>query len=437
MTDLTYEQELMQEDDLPVTPGKAATLLFYIIIGTLTLLLIWASFAELDEVTRGGGRVIPSQQLQVIQNLEGGIVEDVLVAQGDQVEAGQILMRLDTTQFNAAYTSGQETFNALSAKVARLSAEAALKEPTFDQALEATAPGVVATERALYRARVAELNSSVNVKQSILTQRQRALSEAKVAAATARESEILAKQEVDMLAPLVEKGIEPRIELLRAQQREATAEGDIRIATLAAERAEAALKEVEYELEAIREGFKAETVAALTEAQAQLTEARAALPALQDRVTRTEVRAPIAATVNTLNVSTIGAVVQPGETMIELVPLGDTLLVEAFVDPKDIAFLRPGQDARVTLTAYDFSIYGALEGKLETISADAIEQEDGQRLYRITVRTQKDTIETDGVALPIIPGMVAEVSVLGGKRTIMDYILSPIIDISERALQEG
>ncbi|MEM6834721.1 MAG: biotin/lipoyl-binding protein, partial [Pseudomonadota bacterium] len=168
MTDLTYEQELMQEDDLPVTPGKAATLLFYIIIGTLTLLLIWASFAELDEVTRGGGRVIPSQQLQVIQNLEGGIVEDVLVAQGDQVEAGQILMRLDTTQFNAAYTSGQETFNALSAKVARLSAEAALKEPTFDQALEATAPDVVSTERALYRARVAELNSSVNVKQSIL-----------------------------------------------------------------------------------------------------------------------------------------------------------------------------------------------------------------------------------------------------------------------------
>ncbi|MEM7568348.1 MAG: HlyD family type I secretion periplasmic adaptor subunit [Pseudomonadota bacterium] len=432
MTELTYEE------DLPVAPAKAASILFYLIAGTLLALIIWASVAELDEVTRGQGRIIPSRQMQVIQNLEGGIVEDVLVAQGDQVSAGQVLMRLDTTQFNAAFTTGQDSFNALSAKVARLEAEADLAAaPVFDPALEANAPKIVATEKALFDARMAELASNKNVKDSILTQRSRALSEAQVAAATARENERLSRQEVDMLEPLVAKGIEPRIELLRAQQREATAKGDIRIATLAAERAQAALAEVEFELKAIEERFKAEAVGELTQARAELTEARAALPALQDRVTRTEVRAPIAGTVNTLNVSTIGAVVQPGETMIELVPLGDTLLVEAFVDPKDIAFLRPGQGARVTLSAYDFATYGALEGSLETISADAIEQDDGQRLYRITVRTQSDKIGDESQDLPILPGMVADVSVLGGKRTIMDYILSPITDISERALQES
>lgn len=431
MTDLSLE------DDLPVEPSKAATLLFYVIAATLISLIIWASFAELDEVTRGQGRVIPSKQLQVIQNLEGGIVEEVLVTEGATVAAGEVLMRLDTTQFNAAFTSGRDTYNALSAQAERLAAEAELETPDFSPALLAAAPNVVATQRSLHLARMSELTSALNVKESILVQRQRALSEAKVSAATARESEILAKQEVDMLTPLVNKGIEPRIELLRAEQRKATATGDIRLATLAAERAQAALEEAQFELEAIKQGFKSETIAQLTQVRADLQEATAALPALQDRVTRTEVRAPIAGTVNKLYVSTIGAVVQPGETMIELVPVGDTLLVEAFVDPKDIAFLRPGQAARVKLTAYDYSIYGALDGRVETISADALEQEDGERLYRITVRTQSDALGAEKGSLPIIPGMVAEVDVLGEKRTIMDYILSPINDISERAFEES
>lgn len=431
MTDLSLE------DDLPVEPSKAATLLFYVIAATLVSLIIWASFAQLDEVTRGQGRVIPSKQLQVIQNLEGGIVEAVLVSEGATVAAGEVLMRLDTTQFNAAFTTGTDTYNGLSAQVTRLAAEANLATPEFDAAIEAAAPNVVATQRSLHRARMSELTSALNVKQAILTQRRRALSEAKVSAATARESEGLAKQEVDMLEPLVKKGIEPRIELLRAQQRKATATGDIRLATLAAERAQAALEEAQFELTAIKERFKSETITELTQVRAKLNEATAALPALQDRVTRTEVRAPIAGTVNKLYVSTLGAVVQPGETMIELVPVGDTLLVEAFVDPKDIAFLRPGQAARVKLTAYDYSIYGALDGRVETISADALEQEDGARLYRITVRTQDDALDSDQGSLPIIAGMVAEVDVLGEKRTIMDYILSPINDISERAFEEG
>lgn len=429
--------DLSLEDDLPIQPSRAASLLFYVIAATLITLIVWASFAELDEVTRGQGRVIPSKQLQVIQNLEGGIVEDVLVSEGATVAAGEILMRLDTTQFNAAFTTGRDSYNSLSAQAVRLAAEAALETPEFDAALKAAAPSVVMSQTSLHEARMAQLESALNVKKSILIQRQRALSEAKVSAATARESEVLAKQEVDMLEPLVAKGIEPRIELLRAQQRKATATGDIRLAKLAAERAQAALEEAEFELTAIKGRFKSETIAELNEIRSQLKEATAALPALQDRVTRTEVRAPIAGTVNKLYVSTIGAVVQPGETMIELVPVGDTLLVEAFVDPKDIAFLRPGQGARVKLTAYDYSIYGALDGRLETISADALEQEDGTRLYRITVRTQADSLGREGADLLIIPGMVAEVDILGEKRSIMNYILSPINDISERAFEEG
>ncbi|MEM9878644.1 MAG: HlyD family type I secretion periplasmic adaptor subunit [Pseudomonadota bacterium] len=425
------------DEDLPVLPAKAANILFFLIIATIVTFIAWASIAELDEVTRGSGRVIPSMQLQVVQNLEGGIVEDVLVHEGETVAAGQILMRLDTTQFAAAFTSGQEGFYALTARADRLKAEAQNSDLEFSPALASAAPSILAREHALYDARQAELKSEVAIKKSILIQRSRALSEAQVAAETARQAEILANKEVDMLAPLVAKGIEPRIELLRAQQRASAASGDIQLAKLAAERAQAALDEAKSGIKAVTERFRAQAAAQLTEAQEELANIRSELPALRDRVSRSEIRAPISGTINTVSVSTLGAVVQPGETLVELVPVGDTLLVEAFIDPKDIAFIRPGQPAQVKLTAYDFSIYGGLEGIVETISADAVEQEDRSRSYRITVRTGSDSLGKTGKDLPIIPGMVADVDVLNGKRTIMDYILSPIRDISERALEEG
>lgn len=424
------------DEALPLPPARAANILFLLIVATISSFLIWANFAELDEVTRGSGRVIPSMQLQVIQNLEGGIVQEVLVREGEQVAAGQILMRLDTTQFAAAFSSGQWGYYAVAARAQRLQAESTGRSPTFAPDLSRNAASIVARERQLYTARQTQLAAELEIEDAVLRQRRRALSEAKVAAQTAQQANALAAQEVDMLAPLVAKGIEPRIELLRARQRASAAKGDIELATLAAERAAAALEEAQFAQAAVTQRFRAAAAEQLTQVEAELASIQSELPALRDRVSRSEIRAPIAGTVNTISVATIGAVVGPGETLVELVPLDDTLLVEAFIDPKDIAFIRPQQAARVKLTAYDYSIYGALDGTVETISADALEQQDGSRAYRITVRTASSKLGKAS-ALPIRPGMVADVDVLNGKRTVIDYILSPLNDIKERALKES
>jgi len=236
----------------------------------------------------------------------------------------------------------------------------------------------------------------------------------------------------------VEKGIEPQIELLRARQRAGAARGDYQIAKLSADRAAGGVEEAQFEIEALKQRFRAQVVEELAAAKAELASIMEELPALQDRVVRTDVRAPIDGVVNQVLVTTVGGVVQPGQPIVELVPRDDSLLVEAYVNPADIAFLRPGQKAQVKLTAYDYNIYGALDGRLEHISADAIQNEDGVSLYRINVRTDTNVLKgEDGEDLPIIPGMIAEVDILNGKRTVLDYLLSPLNKVREKALRES
>ncbi len=425
------------DQDLPVTPTRAANLLLWVITGSVVLLILWAALAQIDEVTRGLGRVVPSQQLQVVENLEGGIVKEILVREGQEVSAGDLLIRLDSTQFNAAFLQGQEGFNALSAKIARLEALVNDQPLRFAPALEDGAPVIVASERALYAAQRAEMESALNVRRSQLMQRRQSLEEAQVAVAMAVDSEALAVAERDMLAPLVEKGIEPQIELLRARQRVASAKGEAQTARLAATRAAQAVEEAELEIHALEQRYRAEASQALTDAKAEMAGLVEELPALRDRVSRTEVRAAIDGVVNRVLVTTVGGVVKPGEPLVEIVPRDDSLLIATEISPADIAFLRAGQKARVKLTAYDYRTYGALEGRLEYISPDAIENDDGQRVYIVHVRTDADSLATKDGELPIIPGMVAEVDVLNGKRSVLDYILKPIAQVRDKALREG
>ncbi|RME68501.1 MAG: HlyD family type I secretion periplasmic adaptor subunit [Alphaproteobacteria bacterium] len=425
------------EHGLPVAPARAANILLWTVTGAVLLLVLWAALARIDEVTRGIGRVIPSQQLQVVQNLEGGIVEAILVKQGQEVRAGDVLLRLDNTQFNAAFLQGQEGFNALSAKIARLEAEVAGTALTFDAALEKGAPVAVATERALYAARRAEMQAALNVRQSQWVQRRQSLQEAEVAIATAEQNEALAVAERDMLAPLVEKGIEPQIELLRARQRVATAQGEARAAKLAAARAAQAVEEAKLEIQAVKERYRSAAAQELADAKTEMAALVEELPALRDRVSRTEVKAAIDGVVSRVLVNTVGGVVKPGEPLVEIVPRDDSLLIEAEISPADIAFLRAGQRARVKLTAYDYRTYGAMNGRLEYISPDAIENDNGQRVYLVHVRTDSKTLSSKDGDLPIIPGMVAEVDVLNGKRSVLDYILKPLSEVRDKALREG
>jgi adhesin transport system membrane fusion protein len=425
------------EDVLPMEPARAAQLLLYIIAGLVVLTLIWASVARLDRVTRGQGWVVTSNSLQELQYLEGGIVKEILVSAGERVEAGELLVKLDPTQMNVEFAQGREEFNLLSARIARLEAETALKPLQFPAPFKAAAGEIVARERALFEAREAELNAALTLAQNKRDQRAQAHKDAQIAFETATEALNFADQELDMVQKLVQKGIEPRVELLRAQQREAAARGEMQRAEIAVSRSALEAQEAQGEIDQVRKTFAAAAADELNAAKAEFADLKGELPALRDKVSRTDVRAPVTGVVNRVLVSTIGGVVAPGETIVEIVPTEDTLLVEAKIKPADIGFLYVGQEAKVSITAYDSSVYGSLHGAIETISPDAIEDEkSGERFYNIRVRTNAEALKGRGKNVKIMPGMAADVAILNGKRTVLAYIMKPLADVGDKALQE-
>jgi adhesin transport system membrane fusion protein len=420
---LAIASDINIDSELPIEPSKAAQYLLYTIAGLLFIALVWAAIAKLDRVTRGDGRFVPSNHLQQVQYLEGGIINQILVKPGAVVKKGDVLVRVDPTQINARMSQGQDGYNTLAARIARLEAAAAETPLVFPAAVEAAAPDVVANERQLHDARKQEFEAALEVEAG-------RLAEARSALEFAEESHALASQELAIVEPLVRKGIEPKLELIRARQRAAAALGE-------KQRAEIAVKSAESETDRIRSTYFAAVADELAKAKSEMTGVSGELPALRDRVDRTTVRSPIDGVVHRVLVATVGGVVQPGQTIVEVVPAGDTPLVEAKIKPADIGFLRVGQDARVKVSAYDSSTYGSLAGTIETISPDAIENEkDGERHFLITVRLEAAALETKDGALPLMPGMAAEVDVLNGKRTVLAYLLKPIANVSNKALQE-
>lgn len=424
--------------ELPIEPARAAQILLYLIAGLVVLTLLWAAVARIDRVTRGQGRVITSNQLQEIQYLEGGIVKEILVSAGEEVAAGDVLVRLDPTQMNADFTQGREGRDALEAKVARLEAEATMAPLEFSLALTERAPQIVADEKDLYAARASELATTLEIEQSKFDQRKRTADDARVAMQTAKEAATLASQELAMMEKLVAKGIEPQVELLRARQRSASARGELQRAEIAVDRIELEIAEAQGEIDRVRRTFAAAAADELSAAKTELGRLRGELPALEDRVARTDVRAPVDGVVNRVLVSTVGGVVQSGETIIELVPSDDALVVEAKIKPADIGFLYIGQTAKVSISAYDSSIYGSMDGVLETISADAIlDEKTGDYFYSVKVRTDAQALASRKGALRILPGMSADVAILGGKRTVLSYLFNPISKVGDRAFTEN
>ncbi|MFN3960366.1 MAG: HlyD family type I secretion periplasmic adaptor subunit [Parvularculaceae bacterium] len=408
------------DSELPIEPSKAAQMLLYVIAGLVSVALVWASVAKLDRVTRGEGRIVPSNHLQKVQYLEGGIIKEILVRPGDRVKKGDVLVRVDPTQINAKLSSGEGGYHALAARIARLEAAAAGTDLDFPADLAAAAPDVVANERVLYENRKQEFAAALTIEQG-------KLDEAVAARDFARETLALAEEELAIVEPLVKKGIEPRIELIRARQRAAAAQSE-------KQRAEIAVGSAESEVARIRNTFYASIADELAKARAEMTGVAGDLPGLRDRAGRTAVRAPIDGVVHRVLVQTVGGVVQPGETIVEVVPAGDTPLVEAKVKPADIGHIRVGQKARVRISAYDSRAFGSLDGVIETISPDAIEdQKDGARHFLVTVRL--DQSSNPGAPTPS-PGMAATVDILNGKRTVLAYLMKPVAEASQTALRE-
>ncbi len=378
--------------------GGWSNVLLYSIVLFLIIAVIWAKFAVLDEITRAEGKVIPSSQVQVIQNLEGGILSEILVSEGDVVEKDQVLLRIDDTRFSSSFRENRSKYLSLLAAVARLRAEATgKKKVAFPEIVKREAPDLLANEQHLFDSQYEQLESSLK---------------------TLRGNYLLAEEELAITRPLVKEGLMSKLELLRLQRE---------------------VNELKGKIDAETDNFRSHAQEELNTKEAELTSLSEALMAMEDRVVRATVRSPVHGTVKKVNIATIGGVIQPGKDIMEIVPLEDTLLVEARVRPSDIAFIHPGQEAVVKVTAYDYAIYGGLDGVVEYISADTIkEDENGEEeyYYKILVRTDTNHLGSNEKPLPIIPGMIVSVDILTGKKSVLDYLLKPILRAKYRALSE-
>lgn len=412
---------------------------FLIIRGTLILLLVflvWASLAELEEVTVGEGKVIPSSQVQVIQNLEGGIVARIPVRVGDFVRKDQVVLNIDPTRFSSSLGETKAKYYALLARTARLAAEADGKEFELPANLEDGSLQTFREELALYRSRQAEFMATLSVLRQQVEQRHQEVAEKRARLAQLSDSYRLVQQEVSMTRPMAAQKVISDVELLRLERQATDIRGELDATRLAIPRLEASLAEARNKVEGAQAKFRSDAAMELSQARAELEGTNASSVAITDRLERTTIRSPVNGLIKQLKVTTVGGVIQPGMDVMEIVPIEDNLLVEARVRPADVAFLRPGQKTTVKISAYDFSIYGGLDATLETITADSITNDKGESFYLVRVRTTANHFGTNDKQLPIIPGMLATVHIQTGKKSILTYILKPIVKARSEALRE-
>jgi adhesin transport system membrane fusion protein len=417
-----------------IRPSQAANVLLWLILAFFAILLLWATFTKLDRSVHGQGRVVPTAQLQTVSNLEGGIVEAILVRAGDTIRAGAPLIRLDRTASGAELGSGQETVQALQAKVSRLQAEMGGGAPHFP----ADAGEPAGIELALWRSRQADLASLEAAGQARIAQAERQVNEAAAALTAKTAARDAARSEANLIRPLVQKGIEPRLSLVQAENTLAISDAE-RLSTEAAlARARSGVAEARATTAQARQDWRSKAADELASAQGELAARRRTLPALADKVRRTTIAAPLTGRINRVLVSTVGGSVRPGDPLVEIVPMDGALTIEALVRPEDIAFVAVGQPALVKITAYDYAIYGAMSGEVVGISPDAVTNErTGESHYTVRVRTKGGPLAgPDGKPLQIGPGMVADVSLIGDKRSVLSYMLTPITRLREGAFRE-
>lgn len=417
--------------------SSIAFILTLVIASLMVIFVIWAHFTVLDEVTRGLGQVIPSQKVQMIQNLEGGILQEILVQENQIVNKGDILIRIDNalaaSQYRDAFTRAAEH----EAAIVRLDAEIEGQSSiSFPAQFKSADPQILEDQRSIFKAHRQQLEAELDVLKSQYSQRQQEITEMQSRKEQLERSLGLARQQLDIAKPLVDQGVYPRVDYLALERDISSLQGDIDALRLAIPRIRQAANEASRRIEQRRAEVKAQALNEKNSHRGELKSLQEIMSAGEDRVTRTDVRSPVRGTVKQINLNTLGGVVRPGESILEIVPLDDTLLIEARIRPADIAFLHPGQKAMIKITAYDFSIFGGLEGVLEAISADTIEDDNGENFFKVKLRTKKNAITYRSEELPIIPGMTASIDILTGKKSVLAYLLKPILRAKQNALRE-
>ena len=400
------------------------------------LLVLWAALAEIDEVVTGMGQVIPSQRVQHIQNLEGGILRELLVHEGQQVDKNDLLVRIDNEMAGSQYRDALARSLELEATIARIQAELDGGEPRYSEALLQNAPEVVVRHNALLAAERAKTETS---RKALQVQRElRTLDTEELLSKqhSLKSSLAIVTRQRDLARKLLSARSYSEMEFLHLEQQVVSLQGELTSLESAIPRSKAAIREVEERLNLLDAEKVASGREKLNLATAELATLRELLVAGADKVVRTDVRSPVRGIVKSINITTTGGVIMPGEVIMDVVPLDDSLIVEARISPQDIAFLFVGQRAKIRLSAYDFSIYGALDATLEHIGADTVQDPQSGIYYQVHLRTDQTSLVHNGHELPILPGMMANVDIMTGKKTVLDYLLKPILKAKQRALRE-
>ncbi len=412
-------------------------LLFVAIALFFVIFIIWANLATLDEVTRGDGKIIPSSEVQALQSLDAGIVEEFLVKEGDNVVKGQVLLRLRDIEASSDLGANRARYLGLLASITRLQAQAeGLEEVGFPDKVLEDAPSSVTEELNVFRANKLQLEGQINVLKEQMTQREQEVDELNIRISDLKGVIYLLRKEMNMIKPLVERGSAPRLELLQLQRGIKEKISELNGLESSLPRSKSAIDEAKARIQEIEKTAQSEAQTELTTKLIELNEIKERLSGLKERKGRREIKSPVDGIVQELTINTIGGVVRAGEDLIKIVPKDDLLIVDARIKPSDRAFIYPGQKAVIKITAYDFSIYGGLKGELLDISADTIEDDQGEVFYRVRLKTHETELKRKGEVLPIIPGMIASVDILTGQKTVMQYLLKPFVKTLDNAMNE-
>ncbi|MAD42157.1 MAG: hemolysin secretion protein D [Arcobacter sp.] len=425
----TQSKRLIQRE-----PKKLRLVLWFWLISILSF-ITWSSFADIDEIVRGNGKIIPSSKNQIIQNLEGGIVQHILVHEGDNIRKGDILVQIGNQETKSQFESESLKITELKARISRLKAEADDKNFILDKEIEGY-KNLIDRERSLYLTNKKNINSKINIYIEKEKQEKSNLNEAKIHIRHLKKSKSFISQEIKMIEPLVKKGIKSKVDLLRLKKELNNVEQNISAIQESLPRIISLIKEANSKVSEIKSSFKSKVKEELNKNVMELRRIEISSKSAEDSVLRTLVKSPTNGIVQNVFINTVGGVIKPGEKLVEIVPTDDTLLVEAKIKPADIAFIYANQKVVVKFTAYDFSIYGALIGKIIKIGADTQNDKDGNSFYNIVIKTNKNFLQRNENKLPIIPGMIVNIDIITGKKSVLDYILKPILRTKQYTFTE-
>ena len=417
-------------------PSVASHFMLLTVASLVGAFFVWAGTSEIEEITRGGGKVVPTQEIQVVQSLEGGILTELFVTEGQQVKKGDVLLKINDVAFSSEERGAEARSLALKAKKARLNAEAQGKTFVAPKEVLEKFPNIARNEEALFRSRQQELNNAKSILDNKISSARAELREVQAKINRLSDSRGSLKKELSLTEKMVAKRAVPEIEAIRLRREISDVSGQMREATQRKSGLDADLRGAQRERADRENKFKSQVLGELNEIESQISQLKENLTAIGDRVDRSEVRSPVDGVVNKVAIKTIGGIIEPAMQLVEVVPLDDELKIIARVLPQEIAFLRQGQEANIKISAYDSQRYGALKGVLTRIGANSVTDKEGNVAFEIELEANQNYLGTKENPLPITPGMVAEVEIITGERTILSYLAKPVLRAKDKALTE-